>query len=143
MTTKFAKATEVERKWYVIDAEALPLGRVAAEAARLLRGKHKPIFTPNVDTGDNIIIINASKLVLTGGKLDKKMYRWHSGYPGGLKEMTYRVLMNKRPERAMEHAIKGMLPHNRLGAAMYKKLHVYQGPEHPHQAQKPEVWTIK
>lgn len=143
MTTKFAKATEVERKWYVIDAEALSLGRVATEAARLLRGKHKPIFTPNVDTGDNVIIINASKTVLTGGKLDKKMYRWHSGYPGGLKEMTYRVLMNKRPERAMEHAIKGMLPHNRLGAAMYKKLHVYQGPEHPHQAQKPEVWTIK
>lgn len=143
MTTKFAKAAEVERKWYVIDAEALSLGRVATEAARLLRGKHKPIFTPNVDTGDNVIIINASKTVLTGGKLDKKMYRWHSGYPGGLKEMTYRVLMNKRPERAMEHAIKGMLPHNRLGAAMYRKLHVYQGPEHPHQAQKPEVWTIK
>ncbi|ADY54788.1 LSU ribosomal protein L13P [Syntrophobotulus glycolicus DSM 8271] len=143
MTTKFAKATEVERKWYVINAEAIPLGKVAAEAARLLRGKHKPIFTPNVDTGDNVIIINASKTVLTGGKLDKKMYRWHSGYPGGLKQMTYRVLMNKRPERAVEHAVKGMLPHNKLGAAMYKKLHVYQGPEHPHQAQKPEVWTMK
>ena len=143
MTTKFAKATEVDRKWYVIDAEAIPLGRIATEAARILRGKHKPIFTPNVDTGDYVIVINASKLVLTGGKLDKKMYRWHSGYPGGLKEMTYRVLMNKRPERAMEHAIKGMLPHNRLGAAMYRKLHVYQGAEHPHQAQQPEVWTIK
>jgi len=143
MTTQFAKAHEVERKWYVIDAAGVPLGRVATEAARLLRGKHKPIFTPNVDTGDFVIIINADKAVLTGNKLDKKFYRWHSGYPGGLKQMTYRALMSKRPERAMEHAVKGMLPHNKLGAKMYKKLKVYSGPEHPHQAQKPEVWNLK
>ncbi|NLM22236.1 MAG: 50S ribosomal protein L13 [Peptococcaceae bacterium] len=143
MTTQFAKANEVERKWYVIDAAGVPLGRVAAEAARLLRGKHKPIFTPNVDTGDFVIIVNAEKTVLTGNKLDKKMYRRHSGYPGGLKEMTYRVLMSKNPERAMERAVKGMLPHNKLGAQMYKKLKVYRGPEHPHLAQKPEIWTLK
>jgi len=143
MTTQFAKAQEVERKWYVIDAAGVSLGRVAAEAARLLRGKHKPIFTPNVDTGDFVIIVNAEKTLLTGKKLDNKMYRWHSGYPGGLKEMTYRVLMAKTPEKAMEHAVKGMLPHNKLGAQMYKKLKVYKGPEHPHLAQKPEVWTLQ
>lgn len=143
MTTQFAKAHEVERKWYVIDAAGIPLGRVATEVARLLRGKHKPIFTPNVDTGDFVIVINAEKTVLTGKKLDDKKYRWHSGYPGGLKEMTYRVLMNKAPERAMEHAVKGMLPHNKLGAQMYKKLKVYKGSEHPHLAQKAETWSIK
>ena len=143
MTTQFAKAHEVERKWYVIDAAGIPLGRVATEVARLLRGKHKPIFTPNVDTGDFVIVINAEKTVLTGKKLDDKKYRWHSGYPGGLKEMTYRLLMNKAPEKAMEHAVKGMLPHNKLGAQMYKKLKVYKGSEHPHSAQKPEIWPIK
>lgn len=143
MTTQFAKADEVERKWYVIDAEGIPLGRVAAEAARLLRGKHKPIFTPNVDTGDFVIIVNTEKVVLTGNKLDNKKFRRHSGYPGGLKEMTYRVLMKRNPERAMEHAVKGMLPHNKLGAQIYKKLKVYRGAEHPHSAQKPENWTIK
>ncbi|MGI5901661.1 MAG: 50S ribosomal protein L13 [Desulfitobacteriia bacterium] len=143
MTTQFAKADEVERKWYVIDAKGIPLGRVAAEAARLLRGKHKPIFTPNVDTGDFVIIVNAEKVVLTGNKLDNKKFRRHSGYPGGLKEMTYRVLMKRNPERAMEHAVKGMLPHNKLGAQIYKKLKVYRGAEHPHSAQKPENWTIK
>jgi len=143
MTTQFAKAHEVERKWYVIDAAGVSLGRVAAEAARVLRGKHKPIFTPNVDTGDFVIVINAEKTLLTGKKLDNKMYRWHSGYPGGLKEMTYRVLMAKTPEKAMEHAVKGMLPHNKLGAQMYTKLKVYKGSEHPHLAQKPEAWTMK
>lgn len=143
MATQFAKANEVDRKWYVIDAADIPLGRLATEAARLLRGKHKPIFTPNVDTGDFVIVINAEKAALTGRKLDKKIYRWHSGYPGGLKEMTYRLLMAKKPEKAIEHAVKGMLPHNRLGAQMYRKLKVYKGSEHPHQAQKPEVWTIK
>jgi large subunit ribosomal protein L13 len=142
-TTQFAKAHEVDRKWLVIDAAGVSLGRVAAEAARLLRGKHKPIFTPNVDTGDFVIIVNADKTLITGNKLDKKMYRWHTGYPGGLKEMTYRVLMSKAPEKAMEHAVKGMLPHNKLGAQMYKKLKVYSGPEHPHQAQKAEVWNMK
>lgn len=143
MSTFFAKAAEVERKWYVIDAAGLPLGRVATEAARILRGKHKPIFTPNVDTGDHIIVINAEKVVLTGNKLNTKIYRRHSGYPGGLKEMTYKTLMQTHPVRAVEHAIKGMLPHNKLGAQMYTKLKVYRGAEHPHQAQKPEIWTVQ
>jgi len=142
-TTQFAKAHEVDHKWYVIDAAGLALGRLATEAARLLRGKHKPIFTPNVDTGDFVIVINAEKAVLTGRKLDQKKYRWHSGYPGGLKERSYRSIMQKMPERAVEHAIKGMLPHNRLGAQMYKKLKVYRGAEHPHQAQRPEIWTLQ
>jgi|SRR5690554_2809784 len=143
MSTYFAKANTVERKWYIIDAAGLPLGRLATEAARILRGKHKPTFTPHVDTGDHVIIINAEKVVLTGKKLDQKMYRRHSGYPGGLKETPYRNLLAKMPERAVEHAVKGMLPHNRLGAQMYRKLKVYRGENHPHQAQKPEVWTIQ
>ncbi|MCB8815699.1 MULTISPECIES: 50S ribosomal protein L13 [Desulfosporosinus] len=143
MSTFFAKAQEQERKWYIIDAEGIPLGRIATEAARLLRGKHKPTFTPNVDTGDHVIIINAAKLVLTGNKLNDKMYRRHSGYPGGLKEVPYKKLMQIMPERAMEHAVKGMLPHNKLGAQMYTKLKVYKGDTHPHQAQQPEIWTIQ
>lgn len=143
MTTFFAKAQDQERKWYIIDADGIPLGRIATEAARLLRGKHKPTFTPNVDTGDHVIIINAEKLVLTGNKLNDKMYRRHSGYPGGLKEVPYKKLMQTMPERAMEHAVKGMLPHNKLGAQMYTKLKVYKGESHPHQAQQPEIWTIQ
>ncbi|CDX00728.1 50S ribosomal protein L13 [Desulfitobacterium hafniense] len=143
MSTFFAKANAVERKWYVIDAAGLPLGRLATEAARILRGKHKPTFTPNVDTGDHVIIINAEKVVLTGNKLDQKMYRRHSGYPGGLKETPYRKLMQNMPERAVEHAVKGMLPHNKLGAQMYTKLKVYRDENHPHQAQQPEAWTIQ
>ncbi|MDR1604267.1 MAG: 50S ribosomal protein L13 [Gracilibacteraceae bacterium] len=143
MTTQFAKAGETERKWYVIDAEGIALGRVATEAARLLRGKHKPIYTPNVDAGDFVIVVNAAKAVLTGNKPEQKLYRWHSGYPGGLKSMTYKKLMLQRPQRAMEHAVKGMLPHNKLGAALYRKLKVYAGPIHPHQAQKPEAWIMK
>ncbi|HZK85877.1 MAG TPA: 50S ribosomal protein L13 [Desulfosporosinus sp.] len=143
MTTFFAKAQDQERKWYIIDAEGIPLGRIATEAARLLRGKHKPTFTPNVDTGDHVIIINAAKLVLTGNKLNDKMYRRHSGYPGGLKEVPYKKLMQIMPERAMEHAVKGMLPHNKLGAQMYTKLKVYKGETHPHQAQQAEIWTIQ
>jgi len=143
MSTYFAKANEVERKWYVIDATGVPLGRLASEAARILRGKHKPIFTPHVDTGDHVIIINAEKVVLTGKKLQQKIYRRHSRYPGGLKETPYGILMQKMPERAVEHAVRGMLPHNRLGDKMYRKLKVYRGPDHPHQAQKPEVWTIR
>ncbi len=142
MSTFFAKANEIDRKWFVVDAAGLPLGRVAAEVARILRGKHKPTFTPNVDTGDHVIVINAEKVILTGNKLDSKMYRRHSGYPGGLKEMTYRNLMQKLPERAMERAVKGMLPHNKLGDKMYTKLKVYRGENHPHQAQQPEIWTI-
>lgn len=143
MSTFFAKATEVERKWYVIDAAGLPLGRLATEAAHMLRGKHKPIFTPNVDTGDHIIVINAEKAVLTGNKLNTKIYRRHSGYPGGLKEMPYKTLMQVNPVRAVEHAIKGMLPHNKLGAQMFRKLKVYRGAAHPHQAQQPENWTVQ
>ena len=142
MTTFFAKPQDQERKWFIIDATGIPLGRIATEAARLLRGKHKPTFTPNVDTGDHVIIINAEKLVLTGNKLNDKMYRRHSGYPGGLKEVPYKKLMQTMPERAMEHAVKGMLPHNKLGAQMYTKLKVYKGESHPHQAQQPEIWTI-
>ena len=143
MTTFFAKAQDQERKWLIIDAAGIPLGRIATEAARLLRGKHKPTFTPNVDTGDHVIIINAEKLVLTGNKLNDKMYRRHSGFPGGLKEVPYKKLMQIMPERAMEHAVKGMLPHNKLGAQMYTKLKVYKGESHPHQAQQPEIWTIQ
>jgi large subunit ribosomal protein L13 len=143
MTTFFAKAQDQERKWFIIDAAGIPLGRIATEAARLLRGKHKPTFTPNVDTGDHVIIINAEKLVLTGNKLNDKLYRRHSGFPGGLKEIPYKKLMQIMPERAMEHAVKGMLPHNKLGAQMYTKLKVYKGETHPHQAQQPEIWTIQ
>ena len=143
MTTFFAKAQDQERKWYILNAEGISLGRIATEAARLLRGKHKPTFTPNVDTGDHVIIINAEKLVLTGNKLNDKMYRRHSGFPGGLKEVPYKRLMQIMPERAMEHAVKGMLPHNKLGAQMYTKLKVYKGESHPHQAQQPEIWTIQ
>jgi large subunit ribosomal protein L13 len=143
MTTFFAKAQDQERKWYIIDAAGIPLGRIATEAARILRGKHKPTFTPNVDTGDHVIIINAEKLLLTGNKLNSKLYRRHSGFPGGLKEIPYKKLMQIMPERAMEHAVKGMLPHNKLGAQMYTKLKVYKGESHPHQAQQPEIWTIQ
>ncbi len=143
MKTYMAKPLEVERKWYVIDADGQTLGRLASEVAVILRGKHKAIYTPHVDTGDFVIIINAEKVVLTGNKLDQKKYRRHSGYPGGLKEVSYRDLMDRRPERAVEVAIKGMLPHNRLGRQMFKKLKVYRGSEHPHAAQKPEVREIK
>lgn len=142
MATYMAKPAEVEKKWWIIDAADKPLGRVSTEAARILRGKHKPIFTPNIDTGDFVIIINADKAVLTGDKLDKKMYYHHSGYPGGLKEMTYRQLMARKPVLAVEKAVKGMLPHNKLGRAQGKKLKVYVGDQHPHAAQKPEVWEF-
>lgn len=142
MATYMAKPAEVEKKWWIIDAADKPLGRVSTEAARILRGKHKPIFTPNIDTGDFVIIINADKAILTGNKLDKKMYYHHSGYPGGLKEMTYRQLMAKKPVLAVEKAVKGMLPHNKLGRAQGKKLKVYEGDQHPHAAQKPEVWEF-
>ena len=140
--TFMAKPAEIERKWYIIDAANRPLGRTATEAARILRGKHKPIFTPHIDTGDYVIIINADQAILTGNKLEKKMYYHHSGYPGGLTEIKYKELMVKKPILAVEKAIKGMLPHNRLGRAMGKKLKVYVGSEHPHAAQKPEVWEF-
>jgi len=140
--TYMAKPGEVEKKWYVLDAKGKPLGRLAVEAARLLRGKHKPQFTPHVDTGDHVIVINADKVILTGNKLQKKLYVRHTGYPGGLKTTKYAALMQEKPEFAVRKAIVGMLPHNRLGAAMAKKLKVYRGPEHPHQAQKPEAWPV-
>lgn len=142
MKSYMAKAEEVHRKWYVIDAEGKVLGRMASEVAKILRGKHKPIYTPHVDTGDFVIIINAEKIVLTGNKLDQKMYRKHSLYPGGLKETPYRKIMAEKPERAVYEAVKGMLPHNSLGRKMLKKLKVYKGPEHEHQAQKPEVLEL-
>lgn len=142
MKTYMAKANEIERKWFIVDAEGKTLGRLASEVAKILRGKHKPIYTPHVDTGDHVIIVNAEKVVLTGKKLDQKMYRRHSGYPGGLKEIPYRRFMAEKPEKAVYEAIRGMLPHNRLGRKMIKKLRVYRGTEHPHQAQKPEVLEI-
>ena len=142
MRTFMAKAQEIERKWFVLDAANKPLGRVATEAARLLRGKHKPLFTPNVDTGDFVIIINAGQAVLTGNKINQKVMYKHSGYPGGLKETPYSRLMAEKPERALEAAVRGMLPKNRLGRKMIKKLKVFAGAEHIHQAQKPEVWNF-
>ncbi len=140
--TYSAKPSEIERKWYVIDAAGKPLGRVATEAAKLLRGKHKPTFTPNIDTGDHVIIVNCKDVVFTGKKLDQKVYRHHSGYIGGMKEVAAREMMNKKPEEAMYLAIKGMLPKNSLGRQTLKKLRVYAGSEHENIAQKPEVWNF-
>lgn len=142
-TTYSAKKSEIESKWYVIDASGKPLGRVATEAAKLLRGKHKPTYTPTIDTGDHVIIINCSEAVLTGKKLDQKVYRHHSGYIGGMRETSARVMMENTPEKAMMLAVKGMLPHTKLGRQMIKKLRVYAGSEHENIAQKPEVWEVK
>lgn len=142
-TTYSIKKSEIESKWYIIDAAYKPLGRVAAEAAKLLRGKHKPTYTPHMDVGDHVIIINCDKVVLTGRKLDQKIYRSHSGYIGGMKEITAKDLLAKNPERMMTHAVVGMLPHTRLGRQMAKKLRVYAGSEHENIAQKPEVWEVK
>ena len=142
-TTYMAKPNEVERKWYVIDAEGKTLGRLASEVAILLRGKHKPQFTPHIDTGDFVIVINASKVVLTGKKLQKKMYYRHSSYPGGLKTTSAGDMLQKKPERMLELAVFGMLPKNRLGDSLKTKLKVFSGSEHPHQAQKPEVWELR
>ena len=143
MTSYMQKKETVERKWYVIDAEGKSLGRVASLAAKYLRGKHKPTYTPHIDCGDNIIIINAEKVNLTGNKLENKMYYDHSMYQGGLRERTAKVMREQYPTEMMERAIKGMLPHNRLGRQMYKKLFVYAGNEHKHEAQKPEVLEVK
>lgn len=142
MKSFIAKPHEVERKWYVIDAEGKNLGRLASEVASILRGKKKPIYTPHVDTGDYVIIVNADKIVVTGNKMKQKVYKRHTGYPGGLKEITLEKLLDKKPEEVLKHAIKGMLPKGRLGRQMYTKLKVYAGPEHNHQAQKPEVWNF-
>ena len=141
MSTFMAKPAEVERKWYIIDATDKPLGRVASAAASILRGKIKPSFTPHVDCGDFVIILNADKALLTGNKLEQKYYRYHTGYVGGLKEIKYKTLMAEKPEKAMTLAVKGMLPHNTLGAKALTRLRVYSGSEHEHAAQNPEVYT--
>lgn len=142
MTTFMANAQNVTRKWYIVDAEGKSLGRIATRVASILRGKHKPTFTPHVDTGDHVIVINCDKLILTGKKLDQKMYRHHSGYPGGLKEIPYRRMMETKSDKVMYLAIKGMLPKNKLGSAMLLKLRVYKGSEHNQQAQSPTVLEI-
>jgi len=137
-----AKGKDITRKWFVIDAQGKVLGRLAVEAAKILRGKHHPLFTPHVDTGDHVIIINADKVILTGNKLNNKVEIHHSGYPGGLKQTSYAKIMQTRPELIVKKAIVGMLPHNRLGSSMAKKLRIYSGSIHPHQAQKPGQWPI-
>lgn len=142
MKTYMATAESVERKWYLVDATDMPLGRLASQVASILRGKNKPTFTPHVDTGDFVIIINTDKIVLTGKKLDKKLYRYHTGHIGGLKEITYKTLIAKKSDVAVYEAIKGMLPKNSLGAKMLKKCKVYKGAEHKHEAQKPEVLEL-
>ena len=141
MSTYMAKQGNIVRKWYILDAAGKPLGRTAATAAVLLRGKHKPEFTPNADCGDFVIVLNAEKAVLTGKKLEQKYYRTHSGYPGGLKEVQYKRLMNEKPELAMKLAVKGMMPKNSVGRWSLGRLKVYQGAEHKHEAQKPEAWV--
>ena len=143
MKTFVPKAADIDRKWYVVDAEGLVLGRLASQVANILRGKNKPIYTPNVDTGDYVIIINADKAVLTGKKLDQKIFYHHSGYAGGLKETTYRKLMAEKPEVAVRHAVVGMLPKGPLGRQMAKKLKIYAGDQYEQAAQKPEVLDLK
>ena len=142
-TTFIASAAKIERKWYVVDATGHTLGRLASEVASVLRGKTKPVYTPNCDTGDYVIIVNADKIKVTGKKLDQKLYRKHSDYVGGFKETTLREMLDKKPEEVLKHAVKGMLPKNTLGSDMLKKLFVYAGSDHKHQAQSPEVLEIK
>jgi len=137
MKTYAPKPRDIERRWYVIDADGQVLGRLASEVAKLLRGKHKPIFAPHADTGDHVVVVNARGVRLTGGKEERKVYYRHSGYPGGLRATTYARLLRERPALAVEKAVRGMLPKNRLGRAMFKKLKVYEGPDHPHAAQRP------
>ena len=141
--TQSAKPLEVERKWFVIDAEGEILGRLATRVANILRGKNKPQYTPNVDTGDFVVVINADKIKVTGNKETDKMYRSHSGFPGGFKEISFKAMMEKLPTRAVEKAVKGMLPHNTLGDEQFQKLKVYAGSEHPHAAQQPIVYELK
>ena len=142
MKTYMAKGETVERKWYVVDATDMVLGRLSSQVAAILRGKNKPIFTPHVDTGDCVIIVNAAKVRLTGNKLADKTHIHHTGYPGGLREITFEKLQAKDPEEIIRHAVKGMMPKGPMGRQMYKKLKVYAGPEHKHAAQKPEVWEF-
>lgn len=143
MKTYMAKPSEVTRKWYVIDANNQTLGRLASQVAAILKGKHKPTFTPHVDTGDHVIVINAEKVRLTGKKLQDKKYYRHSGYPGGIKEITAGDLLQRHPERVIKTAVWGMLPHNRLGRKMIKKLKIYAGDQHPHEAQQPVTYELK
>ena len=143
MKTFVATTSNIERQWLVIDASGKTLGRLSTEVARLLRGKHKPTYTPFADTGDYVIVVNASKMVLTGKKLDQKLYRHHSGFPGGMTEIDYKTMMDKKPEKVLEIAVKGMLPKNSLGRQMFRKLHVYAGPEHEQAAQKPVEYTFE
>lgn len=142
MKTFVTKPAEVERRWYVVDAEGQTLGRLASQVAAILRGKHKPIYSPAVDCGDFVVVVNADKIAVTGQRMEQKMYYRHSGYPGGLRELTLRQQLEKHPTRPLELAVRGMLPKNRLGRKMIKKLKVYAGPEHPHQAQQPEVLEL-
>ncbi|MFA0815787.1 MAG: 50S ribosomal protein L13 [Anaerofustis sp.] len=142
-TTMIAKPAMIEKKWYVVDAEGQTLGRLSTEVANLLRGKNKPYYTPNIDTGDFVIVINADKIKLTGNKLIQKKYYSYSGYPGGLKSTQYKDLIKNKPEFVIEKAVKGMLPKNKLGAAQFKKLKVYAGSEHKHEAQSPEVYALR
>ena len=142
MKTFMPKAADITRKWYVVDAEGQVFGRVASQVANILRGKNKPIYTPNVDTGDYVIIINAEKIEVTGKKRKEKIYKRHTGYPGGLKEITFEKLLARKPEEILRHAVKGMLPKGPLGREMAKKLKIYAGPEHKHEAQKPEIWNF-
>ena len=139
-TTYMANPKDIKRSWYIIDAAGRPLGKTATEAARILRGKHKPEYTPHVDTGDHVIIINAKDVVLTGRKAEQKVYYRHSGYPGGLKTISFKTMLERQPEKIFHHAVRGMLPHNRLGRAMLKKLRVYKDDQHNQQAQKPKLW---
>ncbi len=143
MSTYMAKPQEIERQWYIVDATDKTLGRLASEVAKVLRGKHKPIYTPNVDVGDFVIITNAEKVAVTGNKAQQKKYYRHSRYPGGLKATVFSSLLKSKPEKIIEFAVKGMLPHTKLGTQMLKKLKVYRGEEHPHQAQKPEVLDVQ
>ncbi len=142
MSSYIAKPSEIERKWYVLDAEGKTLGRLASEAASILRGKKKPTYTPFLDTGDYVIVINAERIEVTGKKRKEKVYKHHTGYPGGLRETTFEKLQAKKPDEIIRHAIKGMMPKGPLGRQMYKKLKVYAGPEHKHEAQKPEIWNF-
>ena len=142
MKTYMANPDKIERKWYVVDATDKTLGRLTSEIAKVLRGKNKPVYTPHIDTGDYVIVVNAEKIAVTGKKLDQKIYYNHSDYVGGMKETTLREMMDKKPEKVIELAVKGMLPKGPLGRSMIKKLHVYAGPEHDQQAQKPEVLTF-
>lgn len=143
MSTYQPKASEIERAWLVIDAGGLVLGRLASEVAQILRGKHKPIWAPHVDCGDHVVIVNAAKVDVTGSKRTEKLYWRHSGYPGGIRNRTFEDMIERHPDRVVRQAVRGMLPKSRLGRRMLKKLHVYAGPDHPHQAQKPQAYELK